>query len=447
MRNKKSNILVASAVAIMLAPAALGALPQQDVQAASGLSGLVGTIRRGAGQIVDDNGNSTNATLPNFSSWQLGQYKRMRGEMYYQVATNQWVAVTAMDIADNGQKISLNVTNYDPSLINVGTVGSNAAIMNNSGVTTGSLPVGSKWRLGQLATIKGAPAFEVGTNQWIAASSVTSMTSSDTSSQAIPTKDTNVNSETNSVMGKIGTVAIAAPVYDINGKPVSLTLEKGSQWKLGTMVRINGIPYVQVATNEYVLGAYMNYSGNTNTSTTTDTSTQTDAPYITANLNAGKTGTTTSSLAIVDNNGKSTGATLPAGQWKLGRILKADKVAYFEVGNNEWVTAAFVKINNSSTTTPATHTNTGIPTPGNGLVGRTNVAQKTYDTSTNANGQTLKANTSWKISKLVVNKYGSYWGQISTNEWVWLGNVTLNSGLHLDDYAELEPDFALNIAK
>lgn len=85
--------------------------------------------------------------------------------------------------------------------------------------------------------------------------------------------------------------------------------------------------------------------------------------------------------------------------------------------------------------------------PGNGLIAKTNVATKTYSYNDNKYVQTLPAGTSWKVSKLVVNKYGSYWGQVASDQYVWLGDVTINSGLNLKNNSEYIADFATRINK
>lgn len=539
MKNSK-KILAASAVAIMLAPAAISALPQQTAQA-SGLVGLVGTIRRDGGQIVDDNGNITKSTLPNFSSWKLGQTKQLRGKTYYQVGNNEWVAFDSMDIAENGVKLNEYASNYNADVRNVATVGANTTIVNSNGQNTGrTLPKGSQWQLGAISTINGAVYYEVATNEWIAASSITNMTSSDTSNQAAGKQ---AQTTTNTAVKKVGTLNSTASIYGPDGKPMGMTLPQGSQWQLGTLItvgskrmyqvatneyidanlvdvngqtstttsttdtgsndsvgkigttvartgivtadgmetnmtlaqgtqwklgktiKINGTSFYEVGTNEYVVANNLTINGSNTTSSTTTTpttSTSTNSEVkITANPDVGEIGTATAELAIVNDAGKSTGSSLPNGsQWKLGRIMNANGMIYYEVGNNEWIPASDLTITRSNGSTTSTTTNTttntntntatanpGIPTPGNGLIGTTTVAQKTYDPSTNTYGQTLPVNTAWKISKLVVNKYGSYWGQISSNEWVWISTVRLNSGLNLKTYAVSEPEFAVRINK
>lgn len=356
---KKSNLLVASAVAIMLAPAALNVLPAQTTQAADS----IGTIKAGKGQVVDDNGQATTVTLPDGSSWKLGSSKQMNGETYYLVGNNEWVAASSLTSSDDTTSTSTSTT---------------------------------------------------------------------------------TNDESTSVLGKIGTVnSSAATVYDGTGKSLNTKLPQGSSWKLGKMVRINNIPYDQVATNQYVLAAYFDVAGattttDTNTSTSTSTSTTTDA-----NAVKGKTGTLVNTAVVYDATGKSLGSTLAKGSdWKLGTAINIGNTVYYQIATNEYLLATDVKV--ATATTPAKPTYT-TPTPGNGLNATTTAKTEVYNTETNKH-VTLPANT-YKVSKLVVNKYGSYYGQVSNNDWVWITSVTLNSGLSLPEYAVSEPEFATHISK
>ena len=431
---KRNKILTASAIAIMLAPAALS-LTQQTTQA-SGLVGFVGTIRRDAGQVVDDNGNITQTTLPNFTSWKLGQTKQLRGKTYYQVGTNQWVAFDSMDISKNGNQVGYYAANYNPNVHHVATVAANTPIVNGYGQNTGrTLTKGSTWQLGQITTFNNEAYFEVGTNEWIPASYVTNLVSGDTEKQAIPT-------QTQTATKKVGTLSSTVSVYGSDGKPLGITLKQGTKWQLGDLVTIGGTKMYQVATNEYIDATFVNIPG--------------EKPFMTTNPDKvrGQNGTIIfSNSQIVTAAGIATGVKLPEGtSWKLGETIRINGVEYYEVGTNQYVTARDFLLKSAvststSTSTTTTTTNPGIPTPGNGLVATTTKQQAVYNSETNTYGQVLQANTSWKIAKLVVNKYGAYWGQVSNNEWVFISNVRLNSGLNLKTYAYSEPEFAVSINK
>lgn len=238
----------------------------------------------------------------------------------------------------------------------------------------------------------------------------------------------------------VGTTNAITSLVDSTGKTVTnRALGANTAWKLGKIVNIDGNTYYQVATNEYALST--NITVEDNTDTTTDTNTNTDT---TNNNVAGKIGTLTYACKVVDANGKETGSVLEQGTtWKLGETKTIDGSDYYQVGTNNYIIADGVKVSE-----PTTNNNTNtIPTPNNGLIATTNVAARTYNDATNSYDQTLPAGSAWKISKLVVNKYGSYWGKISSNQYVWLGDVTINSGINLKDNSEYIADFATSINK
>ena len=87
---KRNNILVASAVAIMLAPAALSALPQQTVDASA-----VGTISTTT-PVYNASGKQTGQTLPSGSKWQLGQQATINGVAHYLVGNNEYVPASVV---------------------------------------------------------------------------------------------------------------------------------------------------------------------------------------------------------------------------------------------------------------------------------------------------------------------------------------------------------------
>lgn len=238
----------------------------------------------------------------------------------------------------------------------------------------------------------------------------------------------------------VGRTNTLTHLVDGNGKSLAnLSLAANTDWQLGQIINIDGNTYYEVATNEYALSTNMTVK-ETGTTTT---------PAV-------KTGTLSYAAKVVDPDGNPIGTVLPAGSaWKLGSTKTIDGNNYYEVGTNQYVIALAVKINDNTTTNTTNNNNNNtnhnttskIPMPGNGLIAKTNVATKTYSYNDNKYVQTLPAGTSWKVSKLVVNKYGSYWGQVASDQYVWLGDVTINSGLNLKNNSEYIADFATRINK
>lgn len=243
----------------------------------------------------------------------------------------------------------------------------------------------------------------------------------------------------------VGRTNAITMLVDSTGKAIgNRGLAANTDWQLGKIVNINNNTYYQVATDEYALSTDMTVVNGSTTDTDSNTDTTTDTNNDTTSTSvAGKTGTLTAAAKVVDANGSQTGSVLDAGSsWKLGETKKFDGNDYYQVATNAYIAASSVKISDTTT-----NNNNGYvtPTPNAGLIATTNVATKAYDYATNSYSQTLPAGSAWKISKLVVNKYGSYWGQISSNEYVWLGDVTINSGLNLKDNSEYIADFATGI--
>ena len=441
---KRNNILVASAVAVMLAPAALNALPQQTVDASA-----VGTIATTT-PVYNASGKQTGQTLPSGSQWQLGQQATINGVAHYLVGNNEYVpasVVTNVTGATNsvdptfGPAITYNA---NPNAGKAVTADKALAVVDRYGNETGAvLPVGSRWVVGEVMHANRSVYYQVGNNQYILALYVTGDWESD-NSNSNNAADNYV--ETDGNFGKTGTVTQVAAVVDDQGNNTGVVLPVNSQWKLGKAMHRDKQTYYQVATNEWISFGDISLA-DSNTNDNTDYSG--NGSYITSGSTAaGSIGTVTVATGVVNGHGDATGQTLPVGsKWAIGgETLHYDKQTYYQIATNEYVSVAYMDVADK-TSTPTTNTNAGIPTPGNGLIGTTTVTQRTYNTATNAYDQTLPANTAWKISKLVVNKYGSYWGQIGTNEWVWISSVRLNSGLDLPTYSYSEPDFATNISK
>lgn len=429
MKNKTSKFLASSAVALMLAPAALSVLPQNVVNADA-----VGTVSTNT-PVYDGNGKANGVTLPSGSQWKLGQQITLNGVAHYQVGNNEYIpasVVTNVTGATNSEDDTGTVGRYRADNPDAGkTVTADTVLHvydiygNDTGVT---LPAGSQWKIGDVLHANKQVYYQIATNQYVSTLNVTLNSTSTTTNTSDITQDANY--------GKTGTTLVTATVYDNNGNSTGLTLPKASQWKLGSLMKIGQAAYYQVATNEWLRSTDLNIAS--------DTAVSDNGSYITtSNEIAGQTGSVTSNVEVVNGSGTPIGKTLPAGsQWKLGaNVLYYDKQSYYQVASDEYISIAYVRLSTEN------NTNTSIPTPGNGLIGTTSVAQRTYNTSTNAYDMNLPANTSWKIDRLVVNKYGSYWGEIATNQWVWISSVRLNSGLNLKDYSYYEPDFATSIAK
>lgn len=435
MKNRTRKVIAASAVAIMLAPAALSALPQ-NVDAAA-----VGTVSNTT-PVYDANGKATGQTLPSGSSWQLGQQVTINGVAHYQVATNEYIPASVVknvtgsaNSVDSSQSQDRWVED-NPDAGKIATANTTLNVVDAYGNSTGAtLPAGSQWKIGNILHANKMIYYQVSTNQYINAQNVT------VAGQTTTTTTNNPYITTDAQYGKTVTITNTANIVDSNGNSTGMTLPVGSKWRIADMPFVNGKNYYQVATNEWIQDTNFTVSG---------PATGDNGSYITDGSGAaGSAGITTNNVQVVNGSGTPTGATLPKGtQWKIGsQTLHYDKQTFYQVATNEFVSVAYMNIVDQTSTTPNTNTNSSVPTPSNGLIATTNKQIRTYNTSTNSYDLTLPANSAWKISKLVVNKYGSYWGQVATNQWVWITDVTLNSSLNLKANSYYEPEFATSINK
>lgn len=437
MKNRTRKVIAASAVAIMLAPAALSALPQ-NVDAAA-----VGTVSTTT-PVYDANGKATGQTLPSGSSWQLGQQVTINGVAHYQVATNEYIPASVVknvtgsaNSVDSSQSQSRWVED-NPDAGKIATANTTLNVVDVYGNSTGAtLPAGSQWKIGNILHANKMIYYQVSTNQYINAQNVTVAGQTTTTT----TTTNNPYITTDAQYGKTVTITNTANIVDSNGNSTGMTLPVGSKWRIADMLFVNGKNYYQVATNEWIQDTNFTVSG---------PATGDNGSYITDGSGAaGSVGITTNNVQVVNGSGTPTGATLPKGtQWKIGsQTLHYDKQTFYQVATNEFVSVAYMNIVDQTSTTPNTNNNSSVPTPSNGLIATAKKQIRTYNTSTNSYDLTLPANSAWKISKLVVNKYGSYWGQVATNQWVWITDVTLNSGLNLKANSYYEPEFATSINK
>lgn len=394
MKNRTRKVIAASAVAIMLAPAALSALPQ-NVDAAA-----VGTVSNTT-PVYDANGKATGQTLPSGSSWQLGQQVTINGVAHYQVATNEYIPASVVknvtgsaNSVDSSQSQDRWVED-NPDAGKIATANTTLNVVDAYGNSTGAtLPAGSQWKIGNILHANKMIYYQVSTNQYINAQNVT------VAGQTTTTTTNNLYITTDAQYGKTVTITNTANIVDSNGNSTGMTLPVGSKWRIADMLFVNGKNYYQVATNEWIQDTNFTVSG---------PATGDNGSYITDGSGAaGSVGITTNNVQVVNGSGTPTGATLPKGtQWKIGsQTLHYDKQTFYQVATNEFVSVAYMNIVDQTSTTPNTNTNSSVPTPSNGLIATTNKQIRTYNTSTNSYDLTLPANSAWKISKLVVNKYG-----------------------------------------
>lgn len=272
---KKNKVLIGSALALLIAPTVLSNLSPQDVSAAeiSTESGLIGTVRRGSGILVNNQGQTITSTyLPNFSSWKLGPSTQINGITYYQVATNEWIAADSIDISNASHQVtnlSSDTSNQiDVNATKVGTTKWASAVVNSQGqaITGVTLPAGSSWKLGASINVNGNVYLQVATNEWVAANDLNIQVTEPNQSYTANSATTNAASTTTQQQQPVvGTVVNGpADLYDTSMDSFSdRQLPEGTDWKIGQMVQNKyGHTFYQVSTNEWAQSSNMHLNQN-----------------------------------------------------------------------------------------------------------------------------------------------------------------------------------------
>lgn len=243
---KKNTALIGSALALLIAPSVLSNLSPQTVKASvPDQIDLVGTVN-GSGVLVDDQGQAITSTfLPNNSSWKLGSTKYLNGVLYYQVATNEWIAASSLNVSQ-AQAPTQTAAPFTTSG-QIATAKWNSAVINSQGVKTGvTLPAGSTWNTGTTIMINGISYVQIATDEYVAVSDV-----------SISSATQNQNTDNQQVIGTV--VNGPADVYDTSMDSFSSRqLQDGSSWKVNQMVQNKyGHTFYQVSNNEWTQSTNM----------------------------------------------------------------------------------------------------------------------------------------------------------------------------------------------
>ncbi|WP_334329900.1 SLAP domain-containing protein [Companilactobacillus sp. HBUAS59699] len=415
----KKRLVLASSLAILIAPTVLGSMPNSSVPVNAATTGLTGIVRRGGNALYDSNGNLLKGvSLPNFTSWKLGSSFTKNGITYYKVATNQYVVADGIDITGPDGKVQ-NYIHSDSHLTldnPIVTIKQNGGtVYNINGVATGrTLPIGSAWKvLNPNVIINGAKYYQVSGSEYVIASG-------STLSDGVTSPQTPSTPAANTQTNKVGTLGYTVKVVDANGNATGVVLPSGSSWQLGKLVSIQGHNYYKVATNEYALAIAFK---TTNNSSNSSTNNNVEVANVNSTVTVG-----TNETAIVNDSGIVTGQTLPVGtSWKVDQIKVIGSTRYYRVATNQWIKRIYTPVKNPITVTLTSN-------------------QQIYDTATNSLGRTLPNGSSWKVSKVFRNSKNVFWGRVSNNEWIKLSEVDMSygDGDAIPSIAISEPYFALN---
>lgn len=426
---KKNKILLASTLAILIAPNILSDISNDfddSVQAAvtneTVLKNAVGTVDYGGAYTVDANGNQTSLYLSGKSSWKLGKSVFINGSRYFEVATNKYISATHITVTSG---VPVMHTVVKPAENLVGTLTSAAKVVDINAKANGIvLPSGSAWKLGQLVNIGGYNYYQVATNEYVSAALV---------------KNNNINN--NEQLNTTITLNGVTEIVDDNGYDTSKVLPAGSRWKVDQKKTMNGLTYYRVATNQWV----------TNETTQNNNKNVFSNGPITVTLNK--------DVQLFDTLSQLYTRTLKKGtSWKVTNSAKNNKGQYFlQVSQYEWLplTDGSIKEDGSGSIVSSlkAYAKLGYFEQDTDTSITVNLikAQAVYSSESNSMTRSLPADTSWKITKVVRNKNNQFWGQVSTNEWLLIdaSNMRMSYGDsdEVPNVAISEPEFATSITK
>lgn len=191
-------------------------------------NGIAKTFDGSYTPLVDSAGETSDLTLGPNTSWKYDKVVEIKGSKYYEIGTNNFLAVdkSLSFIPVSGMSL---------------TVRDAAVIYDSKGEKIGKiLPSGSDWKTDGITVIEGIPMYHVGTNEWVDVQSVNTYQ---------PTSFTYHN-------------IYSTYIYNSNGQMTMEMLDAKSSWKVDRIVYINGSRFYRVGVNEYV----MDYANDTSSS-------------------------------------------------------------------------------------------------------------------------------------------------------------------------------------
>lgn len=225
----KNRVILAASLAILTTPSILSSVDSvahvaEPISVKAANTSNVGTLGYDV-KVVDINGNDTGIVLPAGSSWQLGKLVNIKGNNYYQVATNEYALAIVM---------KSNTNTASPEVIPVDMVitlsADEVSLFDDNTSSLGrSLPVNSSWRVDQVKVIGTNRYYRLATNEWVKVSYI------ENNKTITPTLKSNQQ------------------VYNTATGAMDRTLPADSSWKVSKVVRNSkNVFWGQVSTNEWI---------------------------------------------------------------------------------------------------------------------------------------------------------------------------------------------------
>lgn len=181
----------------------------------------------------------TGRTLKANSSWKIFDTKVIKGKTYYKVATNEWVEASAVTVNND----TTNTVTPFTSTVTTGSVVSKLYNKEGKLLTGRALGPNTDWKTANKMILNGHTYYQVATDEWVDASTVTVAGETNT--------DNNVTPST----GVVTVGSNLALLYTKDGKAITdRALRPGTPWQTANKMILNGETYYQVATNEWVKG-------------------------------------------------------------------------------------------------------------------------------------------------------------------------------------------------
>lgn len=196
------------------------------------------TVNDKAAQLYTSLGNAiTGRTLEAKSSWKTFETKVIKGKTYYRVATNEWVEASAVTVNDD----TTNAVTPFTSNVTTGGVVSTLYDKTGKALTGRGLGPNTSWKTAGKMVLNGKTYYQVATNEWVDASTVTVAGETTANSNITPSK------------GIVTIGSSVAILYTKDGVAITdRALGPATRWQTANKMTLKGETYYQVATNEWV---------------------------------------------------------------------------------------------------------------------------------------------------------------------------------------------------
>lgn len=361
-----------------------------------------------------------------------------------------WVELSNTNYVGGGISGSTTGSTTTTTSVTTGTVVCNTGVNVRSGAGTNYPTVGSAYN-GQIISIyetvnvNGTFWGRIGDNRWICLnyvklnSTISGGTTSGTTSGTTGSITWEGTGTTTPAPGTTGTTNVTysgTATASVNvrrgpgtGYAVCSGLKSGDRVTIYEVTTVNGVSWGRIATNMWVCLNYVKLNSTVSGGTTSGTTSGTTGSTGTVSGTVIATGTVRANTALNVRSGA--GIAAP----KVGTISGGTVVNIYEkvtvsgaewgrIGNNQWVSMAYIVLNSTissgSTTIPSTGTGTGTVISSTALNVRSGAGTAYTRISS------LNPGTQVTIYEVVTNGT-QQWGRIGTNQWVCMTYVRMNS--------------------